>query len=166
MKRSWSKQVSTSRSAVLSLPSPVRLPCICLDYYLQVRTNLSCVERFTQHGSIWRGKKTFCLFQTREYYRGKYHCTIDLLFDWFGISCMMTDNFCFYLQNRLIQTSQTWGQWYSDTSPLFILPRPQRREKKCLTTSSSGSDSPDISSPMMSSSAGELLRNLRLVLLR
>ncbi len=51
---------------------------------------------------------------------GKYHCTVDLLFDWFGISCMTTDNFCFYLQNRLIQTSQTGGQWYSDTSPLSI----------------------------------------------
>ncbi len=33
---------------------------------------------------------------------------------------MTTDNFCFYLQNRLIQTSQTGGQWYSDTSPLSI----------------------------------------------
>ncbi len=30
--------------------------------------------------------------------------------DWFGISCMTTDIFCFYLQNRLIQTSQTGGQ--------------------------------------------------------
>jgi hypothetical protein len=30
---------------------------------------------------------------------------------------MTTDNFCLYLQNRLIQTSQTGGQWYSDTSP-------------------------------------------------
>jgi hypothetical protein len=46
--------------------------------------------------------------------------TIDLLFDWFGISCMMTDNFCFYLQNRLIQTNQTGGQQYSDTSPFSI----------------------------------------------
>ncbi len=55
-----------------------------------------------------------------EYKRGKYHCTIDLLFDLFGISCMTTDNFCFYLQNRLIQTSQTGGQWYSDTSPFSI----------------------------------------------
>ena len=45
----------------------------------------------------------------------KYHIIIDLLFDWFGISCITTDNFCFYLQNRLIQTSQTGGQWYSDT---------------------------------------------------
>jgi hypothetical protein len=28
--------------------------------------------------------------------------------------------FCFYLQNRLIQTSQTGGQLYSDTSPFSI----------------------------------------------
>ncbi len=55
---------------------------------------------------------------SREYYRGKNHCTIDLLFDWFGISCMTADNFCFYLQNRLIQNSQTGGQRYSVTSPL------------------------------------------------
>jgi hypothetical protein len=40
--------------------------------------------------------------------------------DWFGISCMTTDNFCFHLQNRLIQTSQTGGQRYSDTPPLII----------------------------------------------
>jgi hypothetical protein len=33
---------------------------------------------------------------------------------------MTTDNFCFYLQNRLIQASQTRGQWYSDTSSLSI----------------------------------------------
>ncbi len=57
---------------------------------------------------------------SREYLRGKYHCTIDLLLDWFGISCVTTDNFCFYLQNRRIQTSQTGGQWYSDTSPFSI----------------------------------------------
>ncbi len=29
-------------------------------------------------------------------------------------------NFCFYLQNRLIQTSQTAGEWSSDTSPCSI----------------------------------------------
>ncbi len=52
--------------------------------------------------------------------QGKYHCTIDLLFDWFGINSMKIDNFCFYLQNRLIQTGQTGGQWYSDTSPFSI----------------------------------------------
>jgi hypothetical protein len=33
---------------------------------------------------------------------------------------MTNDNYCFYLQNRLIQTSQTGGQWYSDTSPFSI----------------------------------------------
>ncbi len=58
--------------------------------------------------------------QTGNTKGGKYHCTVDLLFDWFGIICMTTDNFCFYLQNRLIQTSQTGGQRYSDTSPLSI----------------------------------------------
>ncbi len=47
-------------------------------------------------------------------------CTIDLLFDWFGINCMTTDNFCFYLQNILFQTSQIGRQWYSDTSPFSI----------------------------------------------
>ncbi len=56
----------------------------------------------------------------REYFRGKNHCTTDLLFDWFGISCTTTDNYCFYLKNRLIQTSQTGGQWYNDTSPFSI----------------------------------------------
>jgi len=33
---------------------------------------------------------------------------------------MTTDDFCFYLQNTLIQTSQTGGQLYSDTSHLSI----------------------------------------------
>ncbi len=33
---------------------------------------------------------------------------------------MTTDNFCFYLLNRQIQTSQTGGQQYSDTSPFSI----------------------------------------------
>jgi hypothetical protein len=51
---------------------------------------------------------------------GNYHCTIDLLFDWFGSSCITTHNVCFYLQNKLIQTSQTGGQWYSDASPFSI----------------------------------------------
>jgi len=37
-----------------------------------------------------------------------------------GLTGMTTDNFCFYLQNRLIQTSQTGGHWYSDTSPFSI----------------------------------------------
>jgi hypothetical protein len=33
---------------------------------------------------------------------------------------MTTDNFCFYLQNRQIQTSQKGGQQYSYTSPFSI----------------------------------------------
>jgi hypothetical protein len=33
---------------------------------------------------------------------------------------MTADKFSFYLQNRLIKTGQTGGQWYSDTSPFSI----------------------------------------------
>jgi hypothetical protein len=66
---------------------------------------------------------------------GKYHYTVDLLFDWFGISSMTNDIFCFYLQNRLIQTTQTGGQQYSDTSPFSIpwekeIERRERRKGK------------------------------------
>jgi hypothetical protein len=35
---------------------------------------------------------------------------------------MTTDNLCFYLQNRQIQTSQTGGQWYNDTSHPLVFP--------------------------------------------
>ncbi len=34
--------------------------------------------------------------------------------------CVTTDNFCFYMKNRLLQISQTGGQWYSVTSPISI----------------------------------------------
>ncbi len=37
-----------------------------------------------------------------------------------GLECMTTDDFCFYLKNRLIQTSQTGGLQYSNTSPFSI----------------------------------------------
>jgi hypothetical protein len=43
--------------------------------------------------------------------------SIPVLFDRFG---MTTDSFCFYLQNRLLQTSQTGGQQYNDASPFSI----------------------------------------------
>ena len=39
---------------------------------------------------------------------------------WLIWNRMRTEIFCFYLQNRLIQTSQTGGQWYSDTSFLVF----------------------------------------------
>jgi hypothetical protein len=29
---------------------------------------------------------------SREYQRGKYHCTVDLLFDWFGLVCFANRN--------------------------------------------------------------------------
>ncbi len=57
---------------------------------------------------------------SREYLRGKYHCTIDLLFGWFGLVCFVNKNKNFQLSYSWFQTSQTGGQWYSDTSPFGI----------------------------------------------
>jgi hypothetical protein len=49
---------------------------------------------------------------------------------------MTTDIFCFYLQNRQIQTSQTGGQWYSDTPPFSIacINTPAHYGKELITT--------------------------------
>ena len=80
-------------------------------------------------GRLTLGRQTFWIHRRSQgILRGKYHCTIDLLFDWFGISCMTTDNFCFYLQNKLIQTSPTGGQLYCDTSP-FSIPCPKHNDR-------------------------------------
>ena len=47
--------------------------------------------------------------------KGKYHCTADLLFDWFGFD----PNLCLiqHKPSSWIPTSQTRGQLYRDTSP-------------------------------------------------
>ncbi len=90
-------------------------------------------------GSDWRTfacfKSAFSFFMYRRLYKfysllkdllrqgtlkGTYHCTVDLLFGWFGISCMTTENFCFYLQNRLIWKDQTGGQLYILTSHFSV----------------------------------------------
>jgi len=47
---------------------------------------------------------------------------------------MTTDNFCFYLQYRLSQTSQTGGQWYSDTPPLVFPGSASDRSQKYVTS--------------------------------
>jgi hypothetical protein len=54
---------------------------------------------------------------------------------------MTTDNFCFYLQNKLIQTSQTGGQGYSDTSPFSIPWIGSREFFYCAAAVYSGGDS-------------------------
>jgi hypothetical protein len=58
--------------------------------------------------------------QGREYWRGKHHCTIDLLFDLFGLACIANKNKNCQLAYSWFQTSQTGSQWYSDASPFSI----------------------------------------------
>jgi hypothetical protein len=45
----------------------------------------------------------------REYERGKYHCTVGLLFDWFGLACFANKNKNCQLLYSLLQTSQAGG---------------------------------------------------------
>ncbi len=52
--------------------------------------------------------------------KGKYHCTTDLLFDLFGLVCFASKNNNCQLTHNWFQTSQTGGQWYSDTSSFSI----------------------------------------------
>jgi hypothetical protein len=49
-----------------------------------------------------------------------YCCTVDLLFDWFGLVCFANKNINCQLLYSGFQTSQTGGQLYSDTSPFSI----------------------------------------------
>ncbi len=91
-----------------------RLSRFALLVLLMVAAKMHFKEQAGSDQKRQAGRQT-C--QAREYYRGKYHCTVDLLFDWFGIGCMITGIF---LQNRLMQTSQTGGQWYRDASPFSI----------------------------------------------
>ncbi len=51
---------------------------------------------------------------------GKYHCTVDLLFDWFGLVCFANKNSNCQLSYSWFQTSQTGGQQYSYTSHFSI----------------------------------------------
>jgi len=51
---------------------------------------------------------------------GEYHFTIDLLFGLFGLVCFANNYKNCRLSYSWFQTSQTGGQWYSDTSPLVF----------------------------------------------
>ncbi len=52
--------------------------------------------------------------------KGKYPCTVDLLFDWFGLICFANKNKNCQLSYSWFQTSQNGGQRYSDSSPFRI----------------------------------------------
>ncbi len=77
------------------------------------------LDGITNHKyDLLRFLTTICF--SREYWRGKNHCTIDHLFDWFGLVCFANKNTNCQLSYSWFQTSQTGGQRYSDTSPFSI----------------------------------------------
>jgi len=85
----------------------------CFDYERNciIQTNVTKfkVENSAQVLSFW-------LKFVQGILKGKYHRTIDLLFDWFGLICFANKNKNCQLSYSWFQTSQTGGQQYSVTS--------------------------------------------------
>jgi hypothetical protein len=93
------------------------LDLITLPRFLAAKICTNSEEHSMYNRFLWFNQGFFGI---PWFYSGKTNrCTVNLLFDWFGISCMTTDNFCFYLQNRLIQTSETRG---TVTLPPLVIP--------------------------------------------
>jgi len=69
---------------------------------------------------FWRVTEFVTAKFTREHLRGKYHCMVDLLCDWFRNVRLCTTKFSDRSTEAHFQTSQTGGQQYSDTSPLSV----------------------------------------------
>jgi hypothetical protein len=65
---------------------------VCLSASLSFCLNVS-VSVYTHPSVSQSVRLSICL--SREYKRGKYHCTVELLFDWFVISCMTPEIFLF-----------------------------------------------------------------------
>jgi hypothetical protein len=70
--------------------------------------------------SLVRALTKFCCLNFIQRWRGNYHCTIDLPFDWFRLVCFTNKNKNYQSLYSWFQTSQTWGQQYSYTSPFSI----------------------------------------------
>ena len=51
---------------------------------------------------------------------GKYYCTVELLFDLFGLACFVNKNKNCQLSYSWFQTSQTGGQWHVILPPLVF----------------------------------------------
>ena len=67
-----------------------------------------------QGASLWQAHK-YQNIRAGNTKGGKYHCTVDLLFDWFGLASFANKNKNCQLSYSWFQTSQTGGQRYSDT---------------------------------------------------
>jgi hypothetical protein len=72
------------------------------------RQGIACTSSFDMDLTSAVGQKQGIL-------KGKYHCTVDLQYDWFGISCMTNDIllFLFAKQTNPNQSNRrSMVQWY------------------------------------------------------
>jgi hypothetical protein len=77
------------------------------------------ISRYIQPPFIKTNKISIFAF-TFFFFKVALSCTVDLLFDWFGLACFENKNKNCHLSYSLLQSSQTGGQRYSDTYPLSI----------------------------------------------
>ncbi len=97
-----------------------------LEFWELVASNMIVILMTLELSSMLLGlsitplENIYSIGRGREYLRGKYHCSIELLFDWFGLACFINKNKNCQLSYSWLQTSQTGGQQYSDTSHFSI----------------------------------------------
>ncbi len=88
--------------AVAAVGGSKQMPC-CPRWSRQVDFKMNTDKLKLRGQNLGRH---FKLGKARNTEGEKYHCTLDLLFDRLGISCVTTDNFCLYLQK---QTNPNWS---------------------------------------------------------
>jgi hypothetical protein len=93
-----------------------------IKYYGLVHTlaNYRSLTLRTRNVLLYRPQGQFYQWFSQRVLKGRYHCTVNLLFDWYGLVCFANKNKNFQLLYSWFQTSQTGGQCYSDTSPFSI----------------------------------------------
>ncbi len=69
---------------------------VARDQLVKQKLELSCIFKCDQihnrHSTEFGHTVVKNTTHSREYQRGKYHCTVDLLFDWFGLVCLANKN--------------------------------------------------------------------------
>ncbi len=99
------------------------------SHWIFVRlAKLGLESGFQNWSLMFKQNERECL--CREYQRGKYHSTIDLLLDWFRIGCMTTDNFCFICKT---DKSKKVKQEVNGTVILSTLVFPGLRLTRCCS---------------------------------
>ena len=99
------KVISRSLSLYFLINNPQEKCCFCIDDFSR-----QCYKTF------FGGNIKKYIQRIHTHLQGKYHCTADLLFGWFGFDPASKSVIILHNQSSWIQTCKRGGQPYSDTS--------------------------------------------------